>query len=83
MTMKDRVTLTLDPALVRRGKRLARVRHMSFSGLVADLIRRSETVPAASGQLFVERWTGKFRPAPADSTDPLQQALRRKYRLDT
>ncbi len=76
--MKDRVTLTLDPAVNRRAKRLARERGTSVSALVEEHLR---TTPLAGDEQirFVDRWTGRFRLAQARPDDIRMRALKGKY----
>jgi hypothetical protein len=80
--MKGRITITLDPAVVEHGKRIAKARETSLSGLIEDLIREQghPKKPSRSGS-FSKRWRGKLalRHAPSDA---LLQALKVKYGLD-
>ena len=39
--LADRKNISLSPAMIRMGKKLASERSMSFSGFLADLIRRA------------------------------------------
>ncbi len=78
--MKERVTLTLDPAVGRRAKLLARQRGTSVSALVETYLR---TTPL-SGEArmpFAQRWTGRFHLATSHPGDALGRALRGKYGL--
>jgi hypothetical protein len=79
--MKDRVTLTLDPAVSLRAKRLARERGTSVSALVEEHLR---TTPLAGEQegSFVDRWTGRFRIAKGRPGDRRMRALKAKFGLD-
>lgn len=77
--MKKRITITLDPSVHERAKRLARKRKTSVSGLLASF------VTAAAGQetgkkMLVDEMIGsaELREPPA-RTDPLYDALRAKY----
>lgn len=77
--MKDRVTLTLDPAVTHRAKSAARARGMSFSGLVESLLAM-ETGGAAEGdEPFHRKWVGKLKLAEREG--PRFEYLRRKYQL--
>lgn len=78
--MKERVTLTLDPAVGRRAKLVARQRGTSVSALVEDYLRTTPLV-GEERTSFVDRWTGRFQLAPARPGDRRQRALKAKYRL--
>jgi hypothetical protein len=73
--MKTRVTITLDPATFRAAKRTARSRSTTFSGLVETLL-----ASVNSGTSLVDGMIGsaELREA-APGSDPLGDALRRKY----
>lgn len=80
--MKERITITLDPEVVRHGKRVARARETSLSGLIEDLLREQgrpeRRQPAGS---FSKRWRGKLT-LRADAADELLQALKARHGLD-
>lgn len=80
--MKDRVTLTLDPAVNRRAKQLARERGTSVSALVEEHLR---TTPLAGERKksFLDRWAGRFRLAKGRAGDSKMRALKAKYGLGT
>jgi hypothetical protein len=80
--MKERVTLTLDPAVNRRAKRLARERGTSVSALVEQHLR---TTPLAGEQRgsFLDRWGGRFQTAKGRPGDARMRALKSKYGLGT
>ena len=80
--MKNRVTLTLDPAVCHRAKQLARERGTSVSALVEEHLRAT---PLAGEQekSFIERWQGRFRVAPIRKGDPRMRTLRAKFGLGT
>jgi hypothetical protein len=80
--MKKRVTLTMDPDVVRRAKRLAHRRNTSVSALVEDFVRKAALTDEDPGTSFVEKWAGKFRVRTDSRPDPKLAALRARYRLD-
>ena len=59
--MKNRVTLTIDPEIVRKAKKIAHVRRTSVSALIEDLLRQTPVASHKEKASFVEAWTGKFR----------------------
>jgi Family of unknown function (DUF6364) len=80
-TMKRRITLTIDPAVTRRAKKLAHARRTSVSGLVEEFLR---TAPLATGdtrESFAERWAGKFGVARTAPGDRRMRMLKARYRL--
>lgn len=72
--MKVKLTVTIDSALLPRAKRYARARGVSLSAVIEEALREISAEETAS---FVERWRGKFEPAPRD--DDRFRALARKY----
>ena len=58
--MKSRVTLTIDPEIAGRAKKIAHARRTSVSALVEDLIRKT-AVPSLLDKDFVAAWAGKFQ----------------------
>lgn len=79
--MKRRITLTIDPAVVRHAKRMARVRRTSLSGLVEDLMRSASSPGGEEPGSFVDRWTGKFTVAESEPGDQRMAILKAKYGL--
>lgn len=75
ITMKTKLTLTIDADLVPKAKRYARSRGVSLSSLVNEAL---EDMTTSTGPSFVDRWRGRF--APADRSDPRYEALAEKYR---
>jgi hypothetical protein len=60
--VKERVTMTLDPAIHHRAKQAAKRRGTTFSGLVANLLQQAlESQPARGrGQpSFSSQWAGR------------------------
>lgn len=87
--MKRRITLTMDPAVARRAKRLAHARKTSVSALIEDFVRRAPLAGETNAGLaeptipFARRWAGKFRVAASDSSDARLTALKARYNLQT
>lgn len=78
--MKTRVTITLDPGVVRKAKAAARLRHTNLSALIEGLLVQTTRRGAARPASFTRKWTGKFDVRPSDG-DPLLDALKDKYGL--
>jgi post-segregation antitoxin (ccd killing protein) len=72
--MKVKLTVTIDSELLPRAKRYARARGVSLSALIEDAL---QDISAGETSSFVERWRGRFQPAPHD--DERFRALARKY----
>lgn len=77
--MKDRVTLTLDPAVAHRAKSAARARGTSFSGLVESLLATETGRAASEDEPFHMKWAGKLKLAAREG--PRFEYLKRKYQL--
>lgn len=84
MRMKTRLSLTVDPQVTHRAKRVARHRKQSLSAMVEDLLREA----ADSGgrgrarsvsRPFSERWAGRLKLESKD--EPRFKHLAKKYRL--
>jgi hypothetical protein len=78
--MKTRVTISIDPGLLREARAVARLRKMTLSALIEELLEqatRHDALPPAS---FSQKWVGKFDLRPSDG-DPLLGALKDKYGL--
>jgi hypothetical protein len=71
--MKDKLTLTIDRAAIARAKAFARRERTSLSQIVETQFKRLGT------ESFVEKWGGKFKEPPPDTSDPRLTYLRRKY----
>ena len=82
MHMKDRITITLDPEVVEHGKKIAKARDTSLSGLIEDLLRE-QGQPERHGRTgsFSKRWRGKLA-LRHDPGDALLQAMRAKHGLE-
>lgn len=79
--MKRRITLSIDPAVTRRAKKLAYVKRASVSGLVEQYLRSAPMVGSEKATSFVERWAGKFSAAKGVPGDLRMKALKAKYHL--
>ena len=73
--MKTRVTITLDPKVHKRAKRLARMRRSSVSGLIEKLLSEQK---APEGSI-VDSMIGSASLKPSRPGDLKQAALERKY----
>ena len=80
--MKKRITLTIEPELALRAKRLARNRKTSVSGLVEALVRAAPLNPETDGTSFVDKWAGKFQVANPEQPDVRLRYLKARYGLD-
>ncbi len=73
--MKTRVTITLDPKVHERAKRIARLRRSSVSGLVEKLLSEQEAPEGSIVDSMIGSASLKvFRPG-----DQKQAALEKKY----
>ena len=72
--MKQKLTITVDEAVVNRAKEQARRQRLSLSQLVENALRE---VTEVRGSSFSSRWRGRFRPA--ERGDDLSRALARKH----
>lgn len=80
MHMKTRVTITLDPRIVRRAKAVARLRRTNLSALIEDLLARTAEEPSVSSERFSQKWAGKLA-LREDEADPLLAALKARYNI--
>ncbi len=71
--MKEKLTLTIDGAAIKRAKAYARQERVSLSHLVEQQFRHMGT------ESFAEKWRGKFEEPSPDPSDPRLTYLRRKY----
>ena len=78
--MKNRVTLTIDPKIAGRAKKIAHARGTSVSALVEDLIRNTP-VAGKLEQDFVAKWTGKLRLRKTGKPDSRLEYLKKRYGL--
>ncbi len=77
--MKKRVTITLDPQIHDRAKRVARARKTTLSGLVESCLKGSSLETERSGTLVDEMIGSASLRDPPENPDPLFNELRRKY----
>ena len=80
-TMKARVTLTMDPDVVKKAKRIAHLRHTSVSALIEDFVRRTPVSSRERRVGFVELWSGRFRVRKAEGSDARLEFLKTRYGL--
>jgi hypothetical protein len=79
--VKRRVTLTIDPEVAGKAKKIAHARKTSVSALVEELIRRTP-VSLELEQPFVEKWAGRFRVRKSSKSDTRLQYLKQRYGLN-
>ena len=79
--MKQRVSLTVDPKVMRKARQIAHQRHTSVSQLVEDLLNHVTQPSAKEPEDIVEKWAGKLKLVPRDLHDPRREHLWKKYRL--
>ena len=80
-TMKSRITLTMDPEISKRAKKIAHSRRTSVSALIEDLVRHTPISAKKAEVPFVQKWAGKFRLRHSSTPDPRLEALKKRYRL--
>jgi hypothetical protein len=79
--MKTRVTVTLDPEVLRMAKAVAQMRRTNVSALIEESLRHAaEESSPRPAKSFVQRWIGKFE-IRDDADDELLQALKKRYHL--
>jgi hypothetical protein len=79
--MKNRITLTIDPAVVMQAKKAARARNTTMSGLVEQLLRSTSISGEEKQGSFVDQWAGKFSVAESLPNDPRMAFLKTKHGL--
>ena len=79
--MKSRVTLTVDPKVIKKAKKIAHVRRTSVSALVEDLLRQIPVSSDREEASFVEKWKGKFRLRKPATPDARLEYLKNRYGL--
>ena len=80
--MKNRVTLTIDPEMVKKAKKIAHARQTSVSALVEDLVRETPVSSHKQESSFVEKWSGKFRLRKSVKPDLKLTYLKKRYGLE-
>jgi post-segregation antitoxin (ccd killing protein) len=71
--MKEKLTLTVDRAVIKHAKAYARREGVSLSRLVEQQFNQLK------GKSFAVKWLGQFKRSPADPTDARLTYLRQKY----
>jgi predicted transcriptional regulator len=79
--MKKRVTLTIDPEVVARARRLAHARSTSVSALIEGFVRRAPLAEDRAAAPFADRWAGRFTVRRSAGLDARLEALKDRYRL--
>ncbi len=80
--MKQRVTITIDPAVMRRAKSVARLRHTNVSALIEDLLKQTSKGSAPRQPSFTRKWAGQFSVRESVAGDDLLDALKQRYGLN-
>ena len=79
--MKIRITLTIDPLLVKRARQLAHARKTSVSALLETYVRTASLDSHNSKRPFSQRWAGRFHIAASSTPDERLDALKARYSL--
>jgi hypothetical protein len=79
MYMKTRVTITLDPRVIRRAKSVARSRQTNLSALIEDLLNHAANYSTTRSIRFTQKWAGQFTARMSDGSDPLLDAMKSRY----
>jgi hypothetical protein len=77
--MKARLTVTLDPTIVRKAKALALSRDTNFSALIETLLRADIANEMSIKSLFAKKWQGKLKLRELVDDDVRAHALIAKY----
>jgi len=78
--MKNRITLTIDPEIAVKAKKIAYARKTSVSALVEDLIRRTP-LSRQFEEDFGEKWAGKLSLRAPSKPDARFDYLKKRYGL--
>jgi hypothetical protein len=81
MHVKTRVTITLDPRVIRRAKSVARSRRTNLSALIEGLLVQTAALGTAKPISFSKKWAGKLSVRESDGSDPLLDAMKTRYGL--
>jgi hypothetical protein len=73
--------VTLEPAVVKRAKAVARARDTNLSAMIEELLLHA-TTGGQKAPGFVARWAGKLELRDHDADDARYNALAKKYGLD-
>jgi Family of unknown function (DUF6364) len=79
--MKSRVTITLDPNVVRQAKNVARERHTNLSALIEELLKQTAQANVAPRRSFTQKWAGKLT-LREDKKDELLKAIKTRHGLE-
>jgi Family of unknown function (DUF6364) len=79
--MKTRVTITLDPAVLRRAKIVARSRRTNVSALIEELLRRTADHATMRHTNFTQKWAGTLS-LRETGHDDLLEAMKDRYGLE-
>jgi len=79
--MKNRVTLTMDPEIAKKAKRIAHARRTSVSALIEDLLRATPVSRKKSEPYTIEKWIGKFQVRKSVKDTRLDH-LKKRYGLE-
>jgi mRNA-degrading endonuclease RelE of RelBE toxin-antitoxin system len=79
--MKSRVTLTVDPEVIKKAKKIAHVRRTSVSALIEDLLRQTPISSDREEASVVGKWAGKFRLRRSAKPDARLECLKNRYGL--
>ena len=80
--MKNRVTLTMDPEIAKRAKRIAHERRTSVSALIEDLVRATPVLSQKRKMAFTEKWAGKLQLRKSSKPDLRLEALKKRFGLE-
>jgi polysaccharide pyruvyl transferase WcaK-like protein len=76
--MKTRITITVDPEVVRHGKRVAQARETSLCVMIESLHREQRPGERQQSDTFSQRWQGRLS-VRDDSSAPLLKAIKAKH----
>jgi Family of unknown function (DUF6364) len=79
--MKSRITITLDPIVVRQAKNVARERQTNLSALIEGLLKQTAQSNVAPRRSFTQKWAGKLT-VREDNKDELLKSLKTRYGLE-
>ena len=76
--MKTRVTVTLDPTVIRNAKTIARLKQTNLSALIEDLLKRTASQSTTRRASFSRKWAGKLS-VRETANDELLTAMKARY----
>lgn len=79
--MKAKLTLSLDKAIIEKGRKIARKEHKSLSMLVEGLLDEEIKKDTMAKQKMIEKLHGMFRKDDVDTNwkDVIRDAASKKY----